>query len=149
MRHINVLIRSYSLTWAEEYGFPINPYRVILEVDCSQLPAPPKYLCRQYTGLDPEIADSFFSVYENENTYQRALDELELILGSHRRRRSLHSYVMVLVSCRAGMHRIVAMAEELAEELGKWEAIRVKCEHYDLEDRIRARRERRWQGVSA
>lgn len=42
----------------------------------------------------------------------------------------------VLVKCTIGMHRSVAMAEKLAEEVARWKGVKVFCEHLDLNDAI-------------
>ena len=51
----------------------------------------------------------------------------------------------VLVDCRAGMHRSVAVAERLARHLerGSWEGVRGWVEHLDTDVERGCRRERR------
>ena len=105
--------------------------------DVSNLIPPHEDLCRRFTGRDPELANTFFNTADHEARYQRILVDTQtgidewLELGARLPRRDF----AVLVGCRAGMHRSVAVAERLAKDLGKLRGPGmdlVRCLHMDL-----------------
>lgn len=106
--------------------------QVILHFDLCALQAPPRHLLDRYTGASREISESFFSLPGNERFYQNSLDALEDEL--HRLNNPLPS-VAVLMNCRAGMHRSVAMAERLAGDVEnwRWEGLNAVVEHLDTD----------------
>ena len=108
---------------------------VILHFDLSAAQAPPRHLLEAYTGASPEIADTFFAIPGHEANYQNSLRELEDRLGD-RLAGPPCACVAVLVNCRAGMHRSVAMAERLAgdiEDAWRDDGVIVVVEHLDTD----------------
>lgn len=128
----------YILTYgAGNSGPPSLSVPIIQRVDCSHLRAPAARLCDRLTGLDDELADTFFSYPENEVFFWRQLQKLEDTVVSDPRAPRNGMCVAVLVNCAAGMHRSVATAERLAAEVEEWGRFDVDVEHLDLEEGMR------------
>ena len=123
------------------FGYLNGPTQVeppaILSLDLSSHEPPPEHLCDRFTGLDKEIAGSFFSIRANEDKYQKTLTEIEQKM----RRRPPGGCATILINCMSGWHRSVAMAERLAEAMRQRNGFRAICIHLDLSknDRIRAK----------
>ncbi|MCJ1424117.1 hypothetical protein MMC29_002004 [Sticta canariensis] len=133
---LKITFMSYSM----RKGEPRLPIPVLQRFPCHELEPPDRYILNHWHGLDPELAHAFFANPDNEDAYQENVALLQSSL--HRVPQSV-THVAVLTSCRAGMHRSVAMAERLAQEVGRWHGVRVKtCKHYDLEESIRSHEER-------
>lgn len=105
------------------------------------LEPPPQGLCNVMTGIDWELADSFFSNPDNEDFYWETMEDLEEIIF-HGDLAHDGSDVAVLINCVAGIHRCVAMAERLAGAVESWRGFFVDCNHMQLEQAIRVREER-------
>ncbi|KAL9603910.1 MAG: hypothetical protein Q9219_000848 [cf. Caloplaca sp. 3 TL-2023] len=91
----------------------------ILILDCSNMPAPEWNTCLQYSGLSPELSNWFFSRREYQVKLGHALDKIEQEIEAWRPH--LHRpQVIVVVKCKYGVHRSVAMAERLAHEVNSW-----------------------------
>ncbi len=120
---------------------PELSHPLLMHVECRSLTAPPENLCDRYTGLDPKIRDDFFSHRSNEAAFQSNLTTLREKLD---RRRNSAGCLAVLVSCRMGMHRSVAMAERLSKSVAAM-GYKTSCKHLDLaaSDVPRQRRLRR------
>ncbi|MCJ1229352.1 hypothetical protein MMC12_006018 [Toensbergia leucococca] len=109
-------------------------------VDCSELRAPPKYMCQTSTGLNPETAEAFFSHVANQERCLAALRDIKALLKAKTNKREV---LTVAVYCRAGMHRSVAMAEALAEHMRERWGVNVRGPaHYDLWSGLKRQRER-------
>lgn len=108
----------------------------LMTINCSRLHAPPFGLQTRYTGLDHQISSGFFSHSRNEDAYEEALDQLYNSVKCWTPKSDLGEEMAVLVKCTMGMHRSVAMAEKLAEEVARWKGVKVFCEHLDLNDAI-------------
>ena len=131
------------------YGINFSQYirepNLIYEVDCSQLPPPPKHLCRTGTGLDDEVATAFWHHRQNEDRYRQAAEDIcEIIQSLSRQEPGRKRSVSVAVFCKAGMHRSVAMAERLARHFGtRYGGVMVlKPRHYDLAAGVRRQQAR-------
>ena len=130
-------------TYGQMYGTPkMKGTRVIYTVDCSDLPSPPRSLCKILTGLDRQIAEDFWSYSVNRKRYNQALDDIEnILLNISGRRQPLG----IGVFCVAGTHRSVAMAERLARCMSGWKGVWIRnVVHFDLaaEEERALRRER-------
>lgn len=127
---LKITFMSYSM----HKGEPDLHIPVVQRVKCHELVPPPIHILRRSHGLNPELSRAFFALPANENAYHEAL----ALLQSNLRQVPIHvTHVAVLTSCRAGMHRSVAMAERLANEVGGWYGVRVgRCHHIDLRDSI-------------
>lgn len=136
---LKITFMSYSMN----KGKPSLRMPVLQHFPCHELVPPDEYFLHRWHGLNPELARAFFAFPANENAYREALGLLESqldLVPAH------VTHVAVLTSCRAGMHRSVAMAERLAKEVSRWHGVRVEnCKHLDLEDSIRSH-ERRGHG---
>lgn len=130
-------LRVRFVSYAHTLGKPRLPFHTILTIDCTTLPCPSFCLQKRYTGLDRQISDAVFARSRSEATYQWALDR---IFDQIRYWTPNCGYdeVMVLVKCMQGMHRSVAMAERLADEVRRWRGVLVRCEHLDLGEAVGA-----------
>ena len=88
----------------------------------------------------------------NERAYQCALDRIYDQIR-HWTPAVGYDEVVVLVKCMQGMHRSVAMAERLADEVRRWRGVLVRCEHLDLGEAVGSMVQRgygpykrRWRG---
>ena len=139
-RSLNHRLRLSFISYSIQEGLPTVSVPAVKLISCKHLRCPPQRLLEKYTGLDPEISKSFFSDRKNEDAYRDALRRLKGIL---RDMKDKQPHLAVLVSCVHGMHRSVAMAERLAQEVRSWPGVKVlPCEHVDLKARME-RRERR------
>lgn len=126
---------------------------VIMYFDLCTLQAPPRHLLERYTGASRVLSESFFSLPRNERFYQDSLDRLEeqlQRLSDSPPREDI--FLAVLVNCRAGMHRSVAMAERLATDMRSWrwdgfEGVNLVVEHLDTDVRRGVRRAQRARAV--
>lgn len=124
-------LHLHILTFGLSHGPPHIPpsLPVLLHLNLLSLPAPPRHLLSRYTGASPILASAFFSIPGHESIYRDMRDELEDRLletlsdavhwrrGREGERERERRCVAVLVNCRGGMHRSVAVAERLA---GMW-----------------------------
>lgn len=123
----------HFITYGSDYGpARVRGRRTVLTLDLSNNRPPPKQLCEKYTGLDYEVAKSFFSDQANEEKYHWALEKLSQARGLEPR----GGCVAALINCTAGMHRSVAMAERLAIRVRSWDGFKAECLHLDLEKGI-------------
>lgn len=108
-------------------------------------------MCDQYTGLDYEIEEDFFSskrgdekkfqdpalFYESKSTalFYETFDRLLNTVKNWNFAIQDH-FLKVPVACTAGVHRSVAMAEKLARRVSNWDLkncnLRVKVKHTKL-----------------
>ena len=135
--HIHTCV--HFITYGRAYG-PTNVtgVPVIFDLDLSNHWAPPAKLCDEYTGLQKELADSFFSNRANDDEYYRALRNFEERLKQIRKLKLPGDCVACLVHCNIGRHRSVAMAERLAKEVGYRKGVKAECLHLDIEKGDRA-----------
>lgn len=120
-------------TYGESYGrtpSPPHPPHIDFTISCKHLQPPPARILDHYTGLDPELSDAFFSYPDNEAFYQRVKSQLWTYING-----TDHPYeedcIVSLISCRAGMHRSVAMAERLTNFF-RFRGKPCRCKHFDL-----------------
>jgi hypothetical protein len=67
----NPSLTIYFVTHAKRSEAPYDPdVPYVWHVDCTRFLAPPRSLGERYTGLDPELADSFFFMEENHQAYR-------------------------------------------------------------------------------
>ena len=132
----------HMITFGDSRGQPDIPMPVLMSLDLSGAQAPPRHLLQRYTGASFELARSFFSLPGHESLYRNCLrtldDRLDSGLADPRER--VGGCVAVVVNCRAGMHRSVAMVERLARDVEEgWppDLVEVVVEHLDT-DVIRA-----------
>lgn len=125
-RHLRHCV--HFITFGLLYGPTKIRFPTILTLDLSNHLPPPQHLCERFTGLHREVAKSFFSVEANEAEFHRALGKLERRM----KREPLGGCVAVRINCMAGMHRSVAMANRLAEEVSRWDGFKAQCLHLDL-----------------
>lgn len=152
--------RSYRLdlclhliTFGSYRGPPEIPIPIILHLDISTMRPPSRDLRQRYTGASPRLAAYFFSLPGHESYYRSMLaalrDQLLEVLSDPEFRRSSERHgsrcVAVMLNCRAGMHRSVAVAERLARDVEswRWRGLRVGVEHLDTDIERGIKRERR------
>ena len=100
---------------------------------------------KRYTGLDIELSDAFFDSTLTEKAYHNALDRIYNEANSWIEYNGYGNdgdEVAVLVKCMAGMHRSVAMAERLADEVSRWRNVKVRVQHADLREAVGAMEEK-------
>lgn len=121
---------------------------VLIHLDLSGVQTPPRHLLQRYTGASFELARSFFSLPGHEDLYHNCLrsleDELDIRLSDPRERPG--GCVAVVVNCRSGMHRSVAMVERLARDVEEgWlrDWVEVVVEHLDTDTDRAVRRAQR------
>ncbi len=139
------------ITFGDSRGLPVIPMPVLIDLDLSNAQTPPRHLLQTYTGASFELARSFFSLPGHETLYQNCLrsleDKLNSLLSDPRAR--FGGCVAVVVNCRSGMHRSVAMVERLAGDVEEYwppDLVEVVVEHLDTDVN---RGERRAQRVRA
>ena len=120
---------------------------VIFCLDLSRVQSPPRHLLQMYTGAF-EIAEYFFSIPGHGENHRDSLQLLEDRLHSRLTdpRSRFGDCVAVVVNCVAGMHRRVAMAEQLARDvIRSWPQalIEVVIEHLDTDMERGVRRAQR------
>lgn len=138
-------LRIKFISYSANVGRPLLRIPSLLTVDCTHLPTPSDSLQKRYTGLDANLSDAFFARTLNKQAYRSALDRIydaanywiEECDYEHN-----GEEVAVLVKCTAGMHRSVAMAEGLAEEVSRWRGVKVRTEHADLREAVGAMEEK-------
>ncbi|KAL8916086.1 MAG: hypothetical protein Q9208_008711, partial [Pyrenodesmia sp. 3 TL-2023] len=96
----------------------------ILRLSCINMKPPPSEMCRRCNGLDRELSDWLFRHGEYQEVCDRALDKIERAVDRWRPERHGPRLVAV-IKCRAGVHRSVAMAEELARTVERWDGVNV------------------------
>lgn len=143
----------HLITFGSYRGSPEIPVPVILHFDISRMRPPSRDLRQRYTGASSRLAASFFSLPGHESYYQSMLAELRdrllEVLSDPEFRRSSGRHgggcVAVLLNCRAGMHRSVAVAERLAGDVEswRWRGVRVGVEHLDTDIERGIKRETR------
>ena len=106
----------------------IKDAEIINSVDCARLRPPPREICAEHTGLDQQVSNIFFSDEQNNAVFHQKLHEIQAWIATHPKH---NGCVAVLVSCRIGVHRSVAMAERLAKELRRRNGIMVTTKHLD------------------
>lgn len=122
----------HFVTFGRSYG-PTKLVRVpiLLELDLSKHEAPPQELCNKYTGLDRKLADSFFSIPKNEETFRDALADLRW-WRKEIERIQWEGCAACVINCNIGRHRSVAMAQRLASTVGSWPGFNTECLHIDI-----------------
>ena len=112
--------------------------RVLCRLDCRAMQPPSRRLLDMYTGASPTLAHAFFSIPGHETIYRNAFlaleDQLEMLLSNPRLRPG--RCVAFLISCKAGMHRSVAMAERMARDVQDYwreDGVVVEVEHLDTD----------------
>lgn len=143
----------HLITFGTAFGTPESPIPVILHFDILTMPAPSRELRQRYTGALPRFAAAFFSLPGHESYYRSMLaalrDQLREVLSDPEFYRSSGRHggrcVAVVLNCRAGMHRSVAVAERLARDVEswQWQGVRVGVEHLDTDIERGIKRERR------
>ena len=129
----------HFITYGRAYGpTSATGVPVIFDLDLSNHWAPPAKLCDEYTGLQKELADSFFSNRANNDEYYRALRNFEERMKEIRMLTPPGGCVACLVHCNIGRHRSVAMAERLAKEVGWRKGFKAECLHLDINKGNRA-----------
>lgn len=103
-------------------------------VDCSKLQPPPPAMCNRFTGVNPKIEQSFFSIPENDRLFEKVYRALK---SEIRHWTFAEGAELVLpVACMAGCHRSVAMAERLARAISERRRasfrIRIEVQHLNL-----------------
>lgn len=78
----------------------------------------------RYNGMDRELSEWFFARREYCVTHDRALDKIDDALERWQPNRH-GPRLVVIVRCKAGVHRSVAMAERLAREVRRWDGVRI------------------------
>lgn len=117
----------HFITYGLHYG-PPDILFPILSLDLSKHEPPPDPLCARLTGLDDELQHSFLSFPANKAEFHTAW----ATLWRKMKREPQGSCVVVKINCMAGMHRSVAMAERLAEQVRLRDGFRAECLHLDL-----------------
>lgn len=132
----------HFITYGLHYGPTKIRFHTVLRLNLSDHKPPPQHLCDEFTGLDDEIVDSFFSIPANEEEFQSALSKLKKRVKLKR----LQDCVAVEINCNAGRHRSVAMAERLAEAVRRWHGFKAECLHLDLEKGLKMQKEKATTG---
>lgn len=133
------------ISYSANLGRPPLNIPALLTVDCTQLYPPSASLQKRYTGLDNKLSDAFFAHTLNKEAYYSALDRIEVTANQWTEETDYWlegEEVAVLVKCTAGMHRSVAMAERLADEVSGWGGVKVRVQHADLREAVGAMEER-------
>lgn len=144
----------HLITFGSSRGSPEIPVPVLLHLDISTMRPPSRDLRQRYTGASPRLAAAFFSLPGHEAYYRSMLEALRGqllgVLSDPEFRRSSSGRhgggcVAVLLNCKAGMHRSVAVAERLAGDVEswRWRGVRVGVEHLDTDIERGIKRERR------
>lgn len=109
--HLHIITYGSHIPWVFDLNMP-----VLFKADLRDLHPPPLALSSIYTGINKEVADTFWSHPEHEKAYHIALSKigrlvkgLELADGKE---------FAVLINSRRGAHRSVAFAVRLHRELG-------------------------------
>ncbi|CAD6592868.1 MAG: hypothetical protein ASARMPREDX12_006537 [Alectoria sarmentosa] len=118
----------HFVAYGRNHGPPQIRFPTVLTLDLSKNEPPPERLCGRLTGLDYEIADSFFSFESNDLEFYNALNEIQHQMKSRPR----GGCVAVLINCMEGIHRSVAMAERLARAVRSRDGPKAECLHLDL-----------------
>ena len=118
----------HFITFGRDYGKTEVFFPTVLTLDLCEYQPPPQHLCEEFTGLDDEILDSFFSIPANESKFHKALAELRETI----KLRPQRGCVAYVINCTAGMHRSVSMARRLAREVSKVDGFKTECLHLDL-----------------
>lgn len=120
--------RVTVLSFGYKYGLPMD---ADLVMDCRFLPNPfwiPEL--REFNGLDDEVRNYVLGQEGAEEFLSRYRELLQLVgAGYHREGKR---YLTLAMGCTGGKHRSVALAEELARQLGEEDATVVKTVHRDL-----------------
>ena len=112
------------------------PCPIIYEIDCREMVPPPE-LCEYMTGQHPQFKRRFFRNPHNIGILRKQIRRL--VRELHRWR---GSPCAVVVFCEMGVHRSVAIAEELAEIAGVKEVVHLDMEKNFAEYSERMRLER-------
>ena len=128
----------HFITYGLFYGPTKIRFHTVLRLNLSDHKPPPQHLCDEFTGLDHEIVDSFFSIPANEEEFQSALSKLKERVKLKRPQ----DCVAVEINCNAGRHRSVAMAERLAKAVRRWDGVKAECLHLDLEKGLKIQKEK-------
>ncbi|KAL8907429.1 MAG: hypothetical protein Q9207_001399 [Kuettlingeria erythrocarpa] len=100
----------------------------ILRLNCIDMKPPTREMCNRYNGLDRELSAWLFRHREYHETCERALDKIESAVDGWRPERH-GPRLVAIVRCRAGVHRSVAMAEELARVVSRWDGVDVTIKY--------------------
>ena len=123
----------HFITFGEYYGeAEAVDFHVVIKLNLVQHLAPPQHLCKDFTGQDRQIAQSFFAIPANEAAYRDALATLRKEIEREMEKKLKGRCIAFLINCTLGRHRSVAMAERLAETVGRWGGYRSECLHLDL-----------------
>ncbi|KAL8683074.1 MAG: hypothetical protein Q9186_000888 [Xanthomendoza sp. 1 TL-2023] len=138
-------IHIHFYSFGKSLGYPdFSPPHPLSHRPLQTKTPPPPEICDYYTGLDPEVADHFWSFPEHERRYRRAYRRIHRLLreirpGEPRR-------WAVLVNCRAGVHRSVAFVSRLREEIAETMPVMTDLTHLGF-GRALDERMRRWGGL--
>lgn len=123
----------HFITFGEYYGgAEVVDFHIVLRLNLVQHLAPPQHLCKDSTGQDRQLVHSFFAIPANEAAYRDALATLRLEMEREMEKKLKGRCIAFLINCTLGRHRSVAMAERLAETVGRWGGYRSECLHLDL-----------------
>jgi UPF0042 nucleotide-binding protein len=114
------------ISFGYKYGIPLDADLVI---DVRFLPNP-NYVddLKRLTGLDPAVVDYIFSYPVSKSFLDRFYGLLEFLMPYYIKEGKTH--LVVAVGCTGGQHRSVAIAEQLAQLLGK--DYHVQADHRDI-----------------
>lgn len=132
------------VSYSANLGRPRSRIPYLLTVDCTDLHSPSVSLQKRFTGMDAQLSDAFFARSLNEEACQIALHRI-YNAANHWTAEDygqVEDEVAVGVKCTAGMHRSVAMAERLAEEVSAWRGVKVRVQHLDLREAVGAMEEK-------
>ncbi|KAI4186669.1 MAG: hypothetical protein L6R41_003343 [Letrouitia leprolyta] len=125
------LVMIDFLTCGHQYHPNTGSVPVILNISCAKMLPPPNELCSRYCGLDRELSDWLFSHREYRARCSWALDMIQDGIDAWRPSRD-RPRLCVIVKCKLGVHRSVAMAEKLARIVSGWRGVRVTIEYVIL-----------------
>ena len=126
----------HFITFGSDYGWTKvgkrSGFDVVLKLDLSSHQPPPPELCNRFTGQDPVLANSFFSIQENKEAFNDALAKLKKEIWAEEKRQLPGCCIAFRINCTVGRHRSVAMAEKLAMTVASFEGSKAECLHLDL-----------------
>ena len=71
-------LKVHIMSYSRRSGVDTGDLPVLFRMECHKLQAPPRALCRHFTGIDPEIQDAFFSNPKHRRLLERALMRIEM-----------------------------------------------------------------------
>lgn len=124
----SVRLQLTILSFGYKYGLPADADQV---VDGRFLPNPFwNEELRPYTGQDEQVSQYVMSRPGAEEFLAGYAAALEPVLAGYLRENK--HYATIAIGCTGGKHRSVALAERLAQKLGKTDEISVTVRHRDL-----------------